>query len=137
MRSRYNERVSKQPTNWISGLVLHGDQTGRTINFPSLNLEPSLWPANLRTSPGVYAAKVRVGGNEYMGALYYGPRLVKGETHNVLEIHVLDFTADVYDQFVEFRVGAFVRPPMDFISLLALKEQLASDCKSVKNFKQT
>ena len=124
--------MGKQTAIWISGVVLHGDQTGRTIDFPSLNLEPSLWPRNLQTKPGVYAAQVRIGKNKYLGALYYGPRLVKGETHNVLEIHVLDFAKDVYDQIVEFRVGKFVRPPMDFGSLASLKEQLASDVSIVK-----
>ncbi|OGJ21061.1 MAG: hypothetical protein A3A82_00345 [Candidatus Pacebacteria bacterium RIFCSPLOWO2_01_FULL_47_12] len=118
---------------WICATVLHGDQVGRTINFPSLNLAAALWPTHLQNKPGVYSAKVRIGGKKYLGALYFGPRLVKGETHNVLEIHVLDFAADVYDQTVEFQIGKFIRPPLDFVSLEGLKEQLVEDVWQVRN----
>jgi riboflavin kinase/FMN adenylyltransferase len=121
---------------WISATVLRGDQTGRTINFPSLNLDAALWPEVLREKPGVYVSQVRIADKTYLGALYYGPRLVKKEVHNVLEIHVLDFADDVYDQVVEFRVGAFVRPPLDFESLDGLKRQLGEDVERVRQLKQ-
>ncbi|MDA1079974.1 MAG: riboflavin kinase [bacterium] len=117
---------------WISATVLRGDQTGRTIDFPSLNLDASLWPEALQAQPGVYASRVRIAGKTYSGALYYGPRLVKKEVHNVLEIHVLDFAEEIYDQTIEFQVGAFVRPPLDFISLAGLREQLAKDVEEVR-----
>lgn len=117
---------------WISATVLRGDQTGRTINFPSLNLDAALWPEALQEKPGVYASLVRIANKTYLGALYYGPRLVKHEVHNVLEIHVLDFSKDVYGQVVAFQVGAFVRPPLDFESLDGLKRQLGEDVARVR-----
>jgi len=57
---------------------------------------------------------------------------VMGETHNVLEIYVLDFTADVYDQIVEFQIGEFIHPPHNFSSLTALKVQLSQDVIAIQ-----
>src|SRR3989344_2252359 len=48
-----NEKYTNQQP-WIEATVLRGDQTGRTIGFPSLNLDPALWPNRLRENPGVY-----------------------------------------------------------------------------------
>ncbi|NCN06330.1 MAG: hypothetical protein GW946_00620 [Candidatus Pacebacteria bacterium] len=128
--------MTSQSTNttaddWIAATVLRGDQTGRTINFPSLNLDAALWPKALQAQPGVYASLVQIAGRRYKGALYYGPRLVKKEVHNVLEIHVFDFAEEIYDQTIEFQIGAFVRPPLDFDSLDGLKQQLAEDVARV------
>ena len=131
MTKQANEKYTNQQP-WIEATVLRGDQTGRTIGFPSLNFDPSLWPNNLRENPGVYASLVRIAGQTHHGALYFGSRLVMGETHNVLEIYVLDFTADVYDQIVEFQIGEFIHPPHNFSSLTALKVQLSQDVIAIQ-----
>jgi len=120
-------------TPWISATVLRGDQVGRTIDFPSLNLDSTLMPSTLQKKPGVYSSRVRIGATEYTGALYYGPRLVKGETHNVLEIHVLDFNQEIYGETIAFIVDEFVRPPLDFASLEGLKQQLGEDVARVRH----
>jgi len=116
---------------WRSGKVLHGDQTGRTLGFPTANFEPRL--ANDITQEGVYASNVIVDGNPNRGALYIGPRITLGETRRVLEIHLLDFNGDLYDKELQFQVGRFIRPPMDFDSVDALKAQLARDIMSVRS----
>ena len=116
--------------NWRKGTVMRGDQTGRTLGFPTVNFDPSL--AHDIKKPGVYAADVVIHETHYRGALYYGPRLTLGEKRRVLEIHLLDFSGDIYGQIVQFRVGAFVRPPMDFTSEGALKDRLADDILAVR-----
>lgn len=123
---------------WLNGRVLRGDQTGRTIGFPTINLDPSIIEKNIdELENGVYAARVSIEGKEFKGALYYGPRIVKEETHNVLEIHVLDFDEDVYDEKIEFEIVEFIRPVMDFDSLEKLKDQIRKDVVSVRTFLDT
>ena len=102
---------------WISATVLSGDKTGRTINSPTINLNTKLMPSPEREKPGVYGCLVKVDKNIYKGALYFGPRLLKNETENVLEIFILDFCKNVYNQTIQFRVKLFIRPPMNFDSL--------------------
>lgn len=122
-------------TPWYTGTVLHGDQYGRTLGFPTINLDPNL--IQHRCEPGVYAANIEVAGVSYAGALYYGPRITLHETTTVLEIHIVGIDRDIYDSSVRFRLGAFVRPPMDFSTTEALKQQLAVDIQTVKNLLHT
>jgi riboflavin kinase/FMN adenylyltransferase len=113
-----------------SSEVFHGDKSGRTINFPTINLDPLVIPQD--TKSGVYACLVEVSGNEFKGALYFGPRLVKSETHNVLEIFLLDFDKEIYGQTVKFCLEKFIRPVLDFASLDELKQQLQKDIEAVE-----
>ncbi len=117
-----------------SSPIFHGDKAGRTIGFPTINLDPTIIPQN--TTPGVYAAQVQLTGKNYLGALYFGPRLVKGETHNVLEIFILDFSQEIYGETAQFSILQFVRPVMDFSSLEELKSQLQKDIAAVRTTTQ-
>lgn len=115
---------------WLSGTVIHGDQTGRTIGFPTVNFDPNL--ADAITQEGVYAADVRIDDKEYTGVLYLGPRLSLGETNRVLEIHILDFDNMIYGKTVSFTFGQFIRPPQNFASLDETKQRLADDIAAVR-----
>src|SRR5690242_2633767 len=100
-------------------IVLKGDQLGRTIGFPTLNLDASIMPKDFQQ--GIYACTVVIEGKQYKGALYFGPRLVVGETKDVLEIHVLDFSKEIYGKEVEFEIGKYIRPIANFASLQEMK----------------
>jgi riboflavin kinase / FMN adenylyltransferase len=115
---------------WYSSLVYKGDQLGRTIGFPTLNLNAAVVDQNL--PQGVYGAEVKINGQRYIGALYFGPRLVLNETKLVLEIFVLDFDQEVYGQEVEFSLHEQVRGIMPFASFEALKTQLQLDVTDVR-----
>ncbi len=118
---------------WLEGHVLHGDQTGRTIGFPTINLDPSIVSEKLPDlEKGVHAAYVKIQNKEYKGALYYGPRVVKQETKDVLEIFVPDFSDEVNGEVVEFEIVQLKRPVMDFDSLEKLKEQIQKDITAVR-----
>lgn len=114
-----------------SSQVFHGNKTGRQINFPTVNLDPSVVP--LDTPQGVYASKLEINGQKFVGALYFGPRLVKNETHNVLEIFILDFEKEIYGEIVEFSLSKFIRPVLNFKSLQELKLQLEKDVAAVRS----
>lgn len=115
--------------HWYKSKVYKGDQLGRTIGFPTLNLNPNV--LNKPYQEGVYAALVEFAGKEYKGMLYLGPRLVLGETKQVLEINVFDFDQEIYDKEVLFHIGPYIRPIGNFLSLDAMKKQLEVDKKNV------
>jgi riboflavin kinase/FMN adenylyltransferase len=115
---------------WYTGKVLRGDQSGRTINFPTINLDASLIPSE--TKQGVYASIVKYKEELYKGALYFGPRLVVDETKIVLEIHILDFSREIYDEEITFQIKDFIREVQDFDSFEAMKIQLEKDVEVIK-----
>lgn len=119
---------------WLQSTVTKGEQLGRTIGFPTVNLDPGLLSPDIKR--GVYAATIRIRGKEYSGALYFGPRLVRNETHDVLEIHIFDFDEMIYGETVAFRLRDFLHPPKHFSSLEEMKIQLVADCEAVKKLLQ-
>ncbi|QQS19782.1 riboflavin kinase [Candidatus Saccharibacteria bacterium] len=123
----------KQPDNY-SGIVLRGNQYGRTLGFPTANFDADI--LKHVEQEGVYACSVHLGSQFYRGALYLGPRIVLHETKRVLEIHILDFNQDIYGQTLSFQLGRFIRPPLDFDGLGALKAQFAADIAAVKQATQ-
>lgn len=115
---------------WHTGKVQRGDKIGRTLGFPTANLDPT--ELDNISRDGVYAAQVAVAHAHYRGVLYLGPRLTLGETRRVLEIHLVDFSGDLYDQVISFTLGPYIRPPRNFDSTQALKDQLAEDVAAVR-----
>lgn len=110
--------------------IAHGDQLGRTIGFPTLNLDPTCLTTSIQ--PGVWQAQVTIKGDVYMGALYFGPRTIKNETAQVLEIYLLDFDEEVYGEQASFSLVSFVRPVLHFASLAQLQKQLAADVLAIR-----
>lgn len=110
---------------WYKGIVLRGDKTGRTLGYPTVNLSPVVILPGFKS--GVYASKVNVFGKLYDGALFYGPRLVKNETNNVLEIHIIGFSGNLYNQEISFQIGPFIRGNIKFKSLEDLHVQIQKD----------
>lgn len=115
-------------TEWYSNRVMRGDQYGRTLGFPTANLDAAVLLHVEKE--GVYACRVRLGKQFYRGALYLGPRIVLRETKRVLEIHILDFDQEIYGETLSFQLGPFIRPPMGFDNIQALTYQLALDVKA-------
>jgi riboflavin kinase / FMN adenylyltransferase len=115
---------------WYAGKVLEGNHLGRTIGFPTLNLDPAILPDNQQE--GVYASTIRYDNRSYIGALYVGPRLVMDETKRVLEIHLLNFDQIIYGKSIRFQLGRYIRDVQDFGSFEELKIQLIADRKAVE-----
>ncbi|MEQ8438240.1 MAG: riboflavin kinase [Ilumatobacter fluminis] len=116
----------------ITGIVQRGQQLGRTIGFPTANLEP---PAD-RVIPakGVYAAHVRHDGVDYLAAVNVGVRpTVDASDRLVIEAHLLGVDIDLYDQRIAVSLTHRVRDEHRFESLDALTEQLARDVNTVRH----
>ncbi len=117
----------------LSGKVVRGRALGRTIGFPTANIEVN---SDLKLVPGigVYAVEVHVEGNAYRGMLNIGKRPTIVSTDDVhLEVHILDFQEDIYDKMITIRFVERVRVEQKFESVEALKQQLQKDEKFVRS----
>lgn len=121
---------------WYKGIVQQGSKLGRTIGFPTINLDPSII-TETSFEKGVHACIVKIADTLYRGALYYGPRLVKGESKDVLEIYVLDFEDQIYGEEVMFQPHTFIRSPEQFKNITKLMHAIEKDVaitrKSIPN----
>lgn len=110
----------------ISGNVVHGDQLGNKLGFPTANVDVT----GLVLPPdGVYAAWTSLKGTKHPAVLNLGTRpTVQNSKHERrLEVHLLDFNGNLYDQEIEVEFVAKLRDEMKFASLDALKAQIAAD----------
>ena len=115
----------------ITGIVQRGQQLGRTIGYPTANLDP---PAG-RVIPakGVYAARVRHDGTVYDAAVNVGVRpTVDASDVLVIEAHLLDVDIELYDERITVSLTHRVRDEHRFESLDALTDQLARDVATVR-----
>ncbi len=114
----------------ITAPVIRGSANGRKIGFPTINLKvPSL-----ELDFGVYVSRVSTPLGVYKGALHYGPRKVINVADPTLEIHLLDFSGDLYGQKVTVDILSKVRETMKFPDFATLQRQIALDVLAVKNF---
>lgn len=112
----------------LSGRVTYGDQIGRTLGFPTINL---CLRRRLVALSGVYAVWVRVNGQSLPGACHVGPRPVVGEMQPVCEVHLIDFDGDLYGQRVDVQFIQKIRDVQNFDSLDALTRQMQQDIVEV------
>lgn len=113
----------------VRGIVGRGAARGRTIGFPTANLEEisTLLPAD-----GVYAARCVVGNRPYLTAINLGPNPTFGESARKFEAHILDFEGDLYGQTLDVDLIARVRNTVRFESREALMQQLKADLMTVR-----
>jgi riboflavin kinase/FMN adenylyltransferase len=110
----------------IRGRVQHGDQLGRTIGYPTANLDMATY---LRPLYGIYAVTGRMpDGSVLHGAANIGIRPTFDPPKELLEPHFFDFAGDLYGQEIEVAFHHFLRPEAKFDSLDALIEQMDRDC---------
>lgn len=115
----------------VDGIVQKGQQRGRTINFPTANLD---FGDLVRPKFGVYVVEVRIEGEEVWrpAVANTGSRpTVDGEEAR-LEVHLLDFERDLYGQLIDVRFRSFIRPEQKFESFDALKLQIIRDADGAR-----
>ena len=111
----------------ISGTVVEGFKVGRTIGFPTANIEPN-HPNKLIPSIGVYDVRVLLNNSQYLGMLNIGnrPTLNNGEKISI-EVHILNFNEDIYNQAITVYFLRKIRDQRKFNGIEELKEQLQKD----------
>ena len=118
----------------VSGTIVKGDQRGRTIGFPTANLEPDsnrkVMPAN-----GVYFVEVTLEKQRYQGMMNIGYRpTFSGEQRLVPEVHLFDFNSMVYGSRMRIHFIRRIRGEHKFESVEALVEQLVRDREECRRF---
>ena len=114
----------------IRGLVQHGDKLGRTIGYPTANLDFGQY---LRPRYGIYAVTARLpDGRTVNGAANLGIRPTFDPPKELLEPYFFDFSGDLYGQEIEVALHHFLRPEAKFDSLEALTAQMELDCAEAR-----
>lgn len=125
------ERMLGRPFS-VLGTVETGDQFGRTLGYPTANLNPhsELMPPN-----GVYAARAAFAGRKWPGMVNLGvrPTVASGKPVRRLELHVLDFKGDLYGQTIEVSFVKKLRDEKKFESTAALRSQIERDEAEVRS----
>lgn len=115
----------------LNGLVIKGQQIGRSIGFPTANIHI---PNDYKLIPkdGVYAVEAFVDGTLYKAMLNIGNRPTVDGTKKTVEANLFDFQGDLYDKQITVYFHEFLREERKFESLEALKNQLIQDQKSAR-----
>jgi len=110
----------------VSGRVIAGDQRGRLLGYPTLNLAS---PPDRKLLPpdGVYAVRVQTPQGPFGGMLNLGPRPTFGDAVRRIEVHVFDASANWYGATVRLDFVARLRETRAFSGMDALREQLVVD----------
>lgn len=111
---------------FLSGTVVKGKQLGRTIGYPTANIQIKD-DYKLLPKIGVYAVKSMIDGQTVFGMMNIGTNPTVGGTALSIEVHFFDTDTDLYDEELEIFVLHFLRNEQKFASLDDLKQQLASD----------
>ena len=118
-------RVLLDRPHWVRGVVVSGDQRGRTIGFPTANLELD---AELVPPGGVYAVWGRVDAGPWRpGVANLGVRPTFDGGRFLVEVHLLDFRGDIYGSQVEVAFAERLRPEQRFPDPAALVAQIRRD----------
>ena len=122
----------------LFGLVIKGDQLGRTLGFPTANL---LIEDNYKLIPGdgIYAVNIKIrkdiaqtdtASEIYKGMAYIGNRpTINGMSRNI-EVNIFDFDKEIYRQYITIEFLHFIRGDIRFENLELLKQQISTDKQS-------
>ena len=110
----------------LTGNVVKGNQLGRTIGFPTANIEI---PEEYKLIPkiGVYVVTVDVNNDTVFGMMNIGVKPTLGENKLSIEVHLLDFDKDIYNQKIQVNLLERLRDEQKFESFKALKSQIELD----------
>jgi len=111
---------------FFEGIVIKGDQLGRTLGYPTANLQYAD-PDKIHLGHGVYAAYAEVNGKKYKGMLSVGNRPTLENSNERVEINIFDFDSEIYGEAVRVTVKKYLRGQEKYASLDELKKQLAID----------
>lgn len=118
---------------FLTGEVVKGKQLGRTIGFPTANIQIKedykLIPKN-----GVYAVKTFIGQKEVFGMMNIGFNPTVNGQKQTIEVNLFDFDTDIYGEKLEISLLKYLREEQKFGSVDLLKDQLNQDKKTALEF---
>jgi riboflavin kinase/FMN adenylyltransferase len=118
----------------INGTVVHGNEIGRSIDFPTANIQIAdknkIIPKN-----GVYAVKILVNDKNYFGMLNIGTRpSISKQLSKTIEVNIFDFEEMIYDLPIKITFHKHIREEKYFSNLEELKSQLQLDASFIRAF---
>ena len=109
----------------LRGPVVHGDQRGRQLGFPTANVQT--WDEQILPANGVYACLAQIGDQRYQAMTNVGVRPTFNGIDTRVEAYLIDFSGDLYDQILSVIFIAHLRPELKFDNLDALIAQMHAD----------
>ena len=120
----------------ISGTVVEGKAIGRTMDYPTANLNPTedykLIPKN-----GVYVVEATINNKQVFGITSIGTNPTVGGTKKTIETHFLDFDQNLYNQHLQIKFITHIRDEETFDGVETLKEAIKQDEIFARNFLKT
>jgi riboflavin kinase/FMN adenylyltransferase len=109
----------------LKGMVVHGKAIGRTIGFPTANIQPD---DNSKIIPksGVYMVNV------HTPMMDDAPAFVNIDPNKLIEAHIPSFRGNLYDQHLELRFVRWLREERHFEDLEALRKQIKADVDNIR-----
>jgi riboflavin kinase/FMN adenylyltransferase len=117
--------------HFVRGTVVRGRGRGRSLGFPTANIQPS---TELVPPPGVYAVQLRIGGNDALlpGVANLGFRPTFAEKEFAIEVHLFDYEGSLYGERVQISFARRIRDEMRFDGPDALVAQINKDVEQVR-----
>ncbi|MEL3963048.1 riboflavin kinase [Lysinibacillus endophyticus] len=117
----------------FEGFVVRGNQLGRTIGYPTANLD--IQSACFPSLNGVYSVYVTYNQQHYKGIMNIGykPTIEQEKPKKTFEVFIFDFNEDIYGEKLGVEIISFIRNEKKFKSLEELKAQLKKDCQIAKS----
>lgn len=119
--------TDKNQSYTISGTVLPGQKRSDETGARTANLDVALAKDLPR---GLYACTVQIQQKTYDGLLYYGYNSLGKK--DCLEVHILNFSQDIYGRKIKITTKKFIRPEIKFKNITALKKQIKNDISEAK-----
>jgi len=110
----------------LTGRVIKGEGRGRILKIPTANIEP-MSSDKLIPRDGIYAALARIADRIYKAVLYIGTKPTFSFNNHVIELHILDFSGNLYGQALEIEFKARIRDDYHFEQVDKLIEQIEQD----------
>jgi riboflavin kinase/FMN adenylyltransferase len=124
-----NELLGRNYT--LNGVVVRGKGIGRTIGFPTANIQPET-PEKIIPKSGVYAVQARTSTSSWMPAiLNIGTNPTIGNNKQTIELHIPHFDENLYGQHIFVKFVRYIREERKFLDTNALREQIKKDINSL------
>jgi riboflavin kinase/FMN adenylyltransferase len=124
-----NELLGRNYT--LNGVVVRGKGIGRTIGFPTANIQPET-PEKIIPKSGVYAVQARTSTSSWMPAiLNIGTNPTIGNNKQTIELHIPHFDENLYGQHIFVKFVRHIREERKFLDTNALREQIEKDISSL------
>lgn len=114
----------------IHGTVVHGKHIGRTLGFPTANIQPD---APVQGMNGVYAAWLELDGEQLGCMVNFGRHPTLPEGKKTIEAHIFDFSGDIYGREVSLQTVQLLRGEVKFPSPEELRRQLERDACAARD----